>query len=136
MPHFHVSLNVGCATSSRRVTGRRHRSAAVLHLTPADALQLRTWISEKLLPELCARPHVVAAHLWTLAHGEPASQTTTLSRGEPEHQLAWVLVVETADPATAEAMEAAILTRDPKAHGATEIVACPTYRLLYAVDPR
>jgi hypothetical protein len=112
-------------------------AAAVMHLTPADGQQLRTWISEKLLPELCARPHVVAAHLWTLAPGEPVSPTAALSqRAEPNRPLAWVVVVETADVATADAIAAAILVRDPKVHGAAEIVACPTYRLLYAFDTR
>jgi hypothetical protein len=136
MPHFRFAQRGLCdvAASLGDAIGS---AAAVMHLTPADAPQLRAWIAETLLPELCARRNVVAAHLWTLAPGEPASQTTALSRqAEPEHPLAWVVVVETADPATADAMAATILTRDPKSHGAAEIVACPTYRLLYAVDPR
>lgn len=112
-------------------------AAAVVHLTPADAPQLRAWLAETLLPELCARPHVVAAHLWTLAPGEPASPTTSLSQAaEPAPALAWVVVVETAGVAAAEAVTASILVRDPKAHGAAELVTYPSYGLLYAVDPR
>jgi hypothetical protein len=136
MPHFRFAQRGLCDVAASLGDGIGS-AAAVIHLTPSDAPQLRTWITEKLLPELCARPHVVAAHLWTLAPGEPASPTTALSRqAEPARPLAWVVVVETANPATANATAATILVRDPKAHGAAEIVACPTYHLLYAVDPR
>ena len=136
MPHFRFAQRGLCDVAASFGDGIGS-AAAVLHLTPSDAPKLRAWISEKLLPELCARPQVVAAHLWTLAAGEPVSATTALSRqAEPDRPLAWVVVVETADDVTADAIAGAILVRDPKAHGAAEIVACPTYRLLYAVDPR
>jgi len=136
MPHFRFAQRGLCDVAASLGDGIGS-AAAVLHLTPSDAPRLRAWIREKLLPELCARPQVVASHLWTLAPGEPVSPTTALSRrAEPDRPLAWVVVVETADDVTADAIAATILVRDPKAHGAAEIVACPTYRLLYAVDPR
>jgi hypothetical protein len=136
MPHFRFAQRGQCDVAASLGDGIGS-AAAVVHLTPADAAQLRIWLTEKLLPELCARPHVVAAHLWTLAPGEPVSPTTALSRqAEPDRPVAWVVVAETADPATAEAIIATILVRDPKAHGAAQIVPCPAYRLLYAVDPR
>jgi hypothetical protein len=116
-------------------------AAAVVHVTPGvrpeDAPRLRAWISNGLLPELVGLRNVAAAHLWTLAPGEPASPTTTLSHSaEPEHPLAWVIVVETLDLAGAEAMTAAILVRNPMAHGAADVRPYPSYRLLYAVDQR
>jgi hypothetical protein len=136
MPHFRFAQRGLCDVAASFGNGVGS-AAAVMHLTPSDAPQLRSWISEKLLPELCASPHVVAAHLWTLAPGEPASPTSALSRqAEPDRRLAWIVVAETADTAGADAIAAMIMVRDPKAHGASEIVACPTYRLLYAVDPR
>jgi hypothetical protein len=136
MPHFRFAQRGLCDVGASLGDGIGS-AAAVMHLTPSDAPQLRIWIIEKLLPELCTRPHVVAAHLWTVAPGEPVSPTTALSQqAEPDRLLAWVVVVETADTVTADAIAATILVRDPKAHGAAEIVACPTYRLLYAVDPR
>src|SRR6185437_2764574 len=134
MPHFRFAQRGLCnvAASLGDAIGS---AAAVVHLTPGDAPQLRDWIVEKLLPDLCARPQVVAAHLWTLAPGEPASPTTALSQqAEPDRPLAWVVVAETADAVAADAIIAAILVRDPKAHGASDVVPCPTYRLLYAVD--
>jgi hypothetical protein len=116
-------------------------AAAVVHVTPGDdpedAPRLRAWIADFLLPDLVALPNVAAAHLWTLAPGEPASPTTALSQNaEPEHPLAWIIVVETMEAAGAEAMSAAILVRDLAAHGAAEVRAYPSYRLLYAVEQR
>jgi len=116
-------------------------AAAVVHVTPGDgaedAARLRAWIAGSLLPELAASPNVTAAHLWTLAPGEPASPTTALSQNaEPEHPLSWIIVVETIELAGADAMRAAILVRNPTAHGAADVRACPSYRLLYALDQR
>ena len=136
MPHFRFAQRGLCDVAASLGEGIGN-AAAVVHLTPGDAPRLREWITESLLHELHGQPHVAAAHLWTLAPGEPASQTTALSqRGEPDRPIAWVIVVETLDIATAAAITAAILIRDPKAHGAAEIRAYPNYRLLYAVDPR
>jgi hypothetical protein len=136
MPHFRFAQRGLCDVAASLGDGIGS-AAAVVHLTPRDAPQLRLWLTEKLLPELCARPHVVAAHLWTLAPGEPPSPTTALSqRAEPDRPISWVLVVETADTAGADAISATILVRDPRAHGAAQIAVCPTYRLLYEVDPR
>jgi hypothetical protein len=114
---------------------------AVVHVTPGDAPEdaprLRAWIADILLPELVALPNVTAAHLWILAPGEPASPTSALSRkAEPEHPLAWIIVAETIDAAGAEAVSAAILVRNPLAHGASDVRAYPGYRLLYALDQR
>jgi hypothetical protein len=110
-------------------------AVAVLHLTPADEPRLRAWISEILFPELHASPGVTAAHLWTLTPGEPPSPTTALSQSaEPDHPLAWVIVVETMEVAAAAAVTSSVLDRDPKAHGAADVHAYPVYRLLYALD--
>jgi hypothetical protein len=112
-------------------------AAAVVHLTPADAPRLRAWITGTLLHEMHALPDVAAAHLWTLAPGEPRSPTTALSqRAEPERPVEWVIVVETMELAGADAITGAILGRDPKAHGAADVNAYPSYRLLYALDRR
>jgi len=112
-------------------------AASVVHLTPADAPRLRQWITATLLHEIHALPDVAAAHFWTLAPGEPRSPTTALSqRAEPDDPLAWVIVVETMEPAGATAISDAILGRDPKAHGAADVLAYPAYRLLYALDRR
>jgi hypothetical protein len=134
MPRFRFAQRGLCDVAASLGNGLG-TAVAVVHLTPADAPTLRTWIIETLLPELRTSPHVVAAHLWTLAPGEPASPTTALSqRAEPDHSLAWVIVVETSNLDTATAISAAILTRDPKAHGAEHIHTYPIYRLLYAVQ--
>jgi hypothetical protein len=134
MPRFRFMQRGLCDVAVSLGTGPAN-AAAVMHLTPADEPVLRAWITETLLPELRALPHVVATHLWTLAPGEPASPTTALSqRAEPDHPLAWVIVVETSDEDAAAAVSAAILIHDPKAHGAADIRACPSYRLLYAVE--
>jgi hypothetical protein len=110
-------------------------AAAVVHVTPEDAPRLRAWIVETLLPELHAMPGVAAAHLWTIAPGEPRSPTTALSqKAEPERPLAWIIVVETMELAGAAAITAAILGRDPATHGAADFRAYPAYRLLYALD--
>src|SRR5258708_2910505 len=94
-------------------------AAAVVHLTPDDAPRLRHWITETLLHEMHALPDVAAAHLWILAPGEPASPTTSLSQSaEPDHRLAWVVVVETMAVAGADAIADAIIRRAPKAHRA------------------
>jgi hypothetical protein len=136
MPHFRFAQRGLCDVAASLGEGPGN-AAAVVHLTPGDAPRLRAWITETLLHELHAQPHVVAAHLWTLAPGEPASPTTALSqRAEPDRPVAWVIVVETSEVSAAAAIAATILIRDPKAHGATEIRAYPSYRLLYAVDPR
>jgi hypothetical protein len=112
-------------------------AASVVNLTPGDAPRLRQWIVESLLPELHAGSDVVAAHLWTLAPGEPRSPTTALSqKAEPERPVEWVIVVETMELATANTIADTILGRDPKAHGAAEVHAYPGYRLLYALDRR
>jgi hypothetical protein len=112
-------------------------AAAVVHLTPGDTPRLREWISGTLLHELHALPGVAAAHFWTLAPGEARSPTTALSqRAEPDHPVAWVVVVETMELAGAMAITDAILGRNPKAHGAREVRAYPNYRLLYSLDRR
>lgn len=112
-------------------------AAAIIHLTPEHAPRLRRWISETLLHEIHALPDVAAAHFWTLAPGEPRRPTTTLSqRAEPEHPLAWVIVVETMELAGANAIADAILGRNPKSHGAAAVHAYPGYRLLYVLDRR
>jgi hypothetical protein len=111
-------------------------AAAVVHMTPADAPRLRQWITGTLLSDLVALPGVAAAHLWTLAPGEPASPTTSLQRAETNHPLAWVVVVETMETAGATAVAAAIIGRAPKSHGASEVRPDPSYRLLYALDRR
>ena len=80
---------------------------------------------------------MASAHLWTLAPGEPRSPTTALSMGaEPDHPIEWVVVVETMEFAGAEAVRAAILGRNPGAHGAAYVRPYPSYRLLYALDGR
>jgi hypothetical protein len=112
-------------------------AASVVNVTPGDAPRLRQWIAETLLPELLALPDVVAAHLWTLAPGEPRSPTTALSqKAEPERPVEWVIVVETMELAGANAVTETILGRDPKAYGAADVHAYPGYRLLYALDRR
>jgi hypothetical protein len=99
--------------------------------------RLHKWITETLLHELHAMPDVAAAHFWTLAPGEPRSPTTALSqRAEPDHPVAWVIVVETMELAGAIAITDALLGRNPKSHGAGEVRAYPSYRLLYALDRR
>jgi len=112
-------------------------AVAVVHLTPADAPRLRKWVTETLLHEMHALPDVAAAHLWTLAPGEPRSPTSALSeRAEPDHPIDWVVVVETMEVASANAIRDAILARDPKAHGAADVRPYPSYRFLYALDRR
>ena len=110
-------------------------AVAVVHVTPADAPRLRTWITETLLHELHGLPGVTAAHLWTLAPGEPDSATTALSAGA-DNPIEWVIVVETMEIAGATAIADAILGRNPTAHGAAKVRRYPTYRLLYALDRR
>ena len=134
MPRFRFAQRGLCDVAASLGNGLGN-AAAIVHLTPADEPRLRPWIVETLLPELRTSPHAVAAHLWTLAPGEPVSPTTALSqRAEPDHPLAWVIVVETSNLDAATAISAAILTRDPKAHGAEDIHTYPSYRLLYAVQ--
>jgi hypothetical protein len=136
MPHFRFMQRGLCDVAASLGEGMGG-AAAVVHLTPDDAPRLREWITETLLHELHALPDVAAAHFWTLAPGEPRSPTTSLSqRAEPEHPVAWVIVVETMELAGAIAMTDAILGRNPKAHGAAEVRPYPTYRLLYALDRR
>jgi len=110
-------------------------AAAVVHIAPGDAPRLRTWITDTLLHELHALPGVTAAHLWTLAPGEPRSPTTALS-ASAERPIEWVIVVETMEVAGAIAIAAAILGRNPTAHGAADVRVYPAYRLLYALDRR
>lgn len=112
-------------------------AAAVVHLSPGDAPRLRAWITGTLLHEMHALPDVAAAHLWTIAPGEPRSPTTSLSQlAEADGPVEWVIVVETMELAAATAITTAILGRDPKAHGAAEVQVYPSYRLLYALDRR
>ncbi len=136
MPHFRFAQRGLCDVAASVGEGMGG-AAAVVHFTPGDAPRLRAWITETLLRETHALPDVAAAHLWTLAPGEPRSPTTALSqRAEPDHPIEWVVVVETMELAGAEAITEAILGRNPKAHGAAEVRPYPSYRLLYALDSR
>jgi hypothetical protein len=112
-------------------------AASVVHVAPDDAPRLRAWITETLLHEMHALPDVAAAHLWTIAPGEPRSPTMSLSqRAEADGPVEWVIVVETMELAGATAITDAILGRNPRAHGAAAVQAYPGYRLLYALDRR
>jgi hypothetical protein len=138
MPHFRF-MQRGLCDVAASVGEGIGGAVAVMHLTPRpqDAPRLCEWVTEALLRELHALPDVTAAHLWTLAPGEPRSPTTSLSQqAEPDHSIDWVVVVETMEHSGAEAITAAILGRNPKAHGAAEVRAYPSYRLLYALDRR
>jgi hypothetical protein len=136
MPHFRFMQRGLCDVAGSMGNGMGG-AAAVIHMTPADAPRLRDWITKTLLHEIHALPDVAAAHLWTLAPGEPRSPTTSLSqRAEPEHPLAWVVVVETMELADAIAITDVVLGRDPKAHGAAAVNPYPSYRFLYALDRR
>jgi hypothetical protein len=136
MPHFRVMQRGLCDVAASLGDGVGG-AAAVVHLTPGDVPMLHGWTTETLLPELLAMPDVVAAHLWTLAPGEPRSATTSLSqRAEPEHPIAWVIVVETTELSAAEAITRSITDRDPESHGATNIQPYPSYRLLNLLDRR
>lgn len=136
MPRFRFAQRGLCDVAAS-FGGAIGNAAAVVHMTPDDAPQLRDWIIESLFHELQGISEVTGAHLWTLTPGEPVSSTTRLTEtAAVAPPLAWVVVVETADVAVAEAMAATILVRDPRRHGAAEAYACPAYRLLYAVDPR
>jgi hypothetical protein len=132
MPHFTFSQRGLCDVAASVGYGMGG-AAAVVHLTPGDAPRLRKWVVETLLHELHALPDVAAAHLWTLAPGEPKSQTSALSR-RAEHPIEWIVVVETMEIAGATDITGAILGRDPTAHGAAEVRPYPSYRLLYALD--
>jgi hypothetical protein len=134
MPHFTFSQRGLCDVAGSVGDGMGG-AAAVVHLTPDDAPRLRAWITGTLLHELHALPDVAAAHLWTLAPGEPRSPTSALSE-RAERPIAWVIVVEAMELAGAIAITAAILGRDPKAHGAAEVRPYPSYRFLYALDRR
>jgi len=136
MPHFRFMQRGLCDVVSSVGEGTGG-AAAVVHVTPVDAPRLRAWITETLLHELHALPDVAAVHFWALAPGEPRSPTTSLSqRAEPDHPIEWVIVVETMEVAGANAISAAILGRNPRAHGAAEVRAYPGYRLLYVLDRR
>ena len=136
MPHFRF-MQRGLCDVGASVGDGMGGAAAVVHLTPVDVPRLHKWITETLLHELHAMPDVAAAHFWTLAPGEPRSPTTALSqRAEPDHPVAWVIVVETMELAGAIAIADALLGRNPKSHGAGEVRAYPSYRLLYALDRR
>ena len=136
MPRFRL-MRRGLCDVAGSVGEGMGGAAAVVNLTPRDAPRLRQWITETLLHELHALPDVAAAHLWTLAPGEPRSPTTALSqRAEPERPVEWVVVVETMDLTGARVVTQAILDCDPNAHGAAEVHAYPGYRLLYGLDRR
>jgi hypothetical protein len=134
LPHFTFSQRGLCDVAASVGDGMG-AAAAVVHLTPGDAPRLHKWITETLLHELYGLPDVAAAHLWTLAPGEPRSPTSALSQ-RAEHPIAWVVVVETMEAAGAAAITDAILGHAPKAHGAVEVQSYPSYRLLYALDRR
>jgi hypothetical protein len=134
MPRFSFAQRGLCDVAASVGEGMG-AAAAVVHLTPGDEPRLREWIAGTLLHELYARRDVAAAHLWTLAPGEPHSPTSALSQ-RAERPIAWVVVVETMDLAGATASTDAVLRRDPKAHGAIEVHPYPSYRLLYALDRR
>jgi len=131
MPHFRFAQRGLCdvtASVGEGVGG----AAAVVHLTPGDAPRLQKWIAETLLHELHALPGVANAHLWTLSPGEPRSPTADLAAGA-ERPVEWVIVAETMEFAGAEAIRAAILGRNPAAHGAAAVRPYPGYRLLYSL---
>jgi hypothetical protein len=135
MPHFRF-MQRGLCDVACSVGEGMGGAAAVVHLTAGDVPRLRVW-TEALLRELVILPDVAAAHLWTLAPGEERSPTTALSqRAEADHALDWIIVVETMEVAGANAITDTILGRDPKAHGATDARAYPSYRFLYALDRR
>jgi hypothetical protein len=136
LPHFRF-MRRGLCDVVMSVGDRLGGAAAVIHLTPADTPRLNEWITKTLLPELHALPGIVAAHLWTFAPGEPRSPTTVLSQNaEPDHPLAWIIVVESLQVAAANTITGVIMARDPKMHGAAKVSADPVYRLLYALDRR
>jgi hypothetical protein len=136
MPHFRFMRRGLCDVAASLGDGIGG-AAAVVHMTPDDEPRLREWIAGTLLPETLTMPDVVAAHLWTLAPGEPRSATTALSQdAEPERPIAWVVVVETTGLSEAEAISRAILDRDPKSHGASDVQPYPSYRLLNILDRR
>jgi hypothetical protein len=136
MPHFRFAQRGLCDVVGSVGEGIGG-AATVVHLTPGDEPRLRKWIVDTLLHEIHALPQVANVHFWALAPGEPRSPTTELSRrAEPDRPIEWVIVAETMEFAAAEAIQAAILGRNPKAHGAAAVRPYPSYRLLYALDHR
>ena len=111
-------------------------AATFLHMRPqpdAEAF-LHNWIVGSLLPELITLPDVAAVHAWSLAPGEPASPTTALTAGGAVNRpLHWVVAIETSDVAAADAARDAAVRHDATAHGAAEVIAYPSYALLFAL---
>ncbi|MSP01956.1 MAG: hypothetical protein EXR07_13030 [Acetobacteraceae bacterium] len=121
MPHFRFAQR-GQSDVAGTVGEGIGGAAAVVHLTPGDEPRLRKWIVETLLHELHALPDVANVHFWTLSPGEPRSPTSELSLpAEPARAIEWVIVAETMEFAGAEAIQSAILGRNPKAHGAADV---------------
>lgn len=135
MPHFRFSQRGLCDVVGSVGEGIGG-AATVVHLTPGDEPRLKAWITGTLLHEVHALPQVANVHFWALSPGEPRSPTSALSTQAQERPIAWVIVAETMEFAAAEAIQSAILGRNPVAHGAAEVHPYPSYRLLYTLDRR
>ena len=107
-------------------------AATFVHVRPhaGQDAALRAWVGATV-PRLARLTDVVAAHAWEIAPGEPGSPTTALTSGgavnRPVH---WVITIETAGLAAADAARSAAIEAAPQAHGAAEVMEYPSYHLL------
>jgi hypothetical protein len=107
-------------------------AATFLQLRPDDGVALRSWIHDAVQPTLLTRTDVVAVHAWSIAPGEPVSETTaSLSAGVLTRPIHWVLMVETIDVAAANGVRTVVSGLEPQKHGAAEADFDPSYQLLF-----